>query len=43
MKKRILLTLLGLLLVAGILVGIKGLQIFTMVGKGKSFTPRRKR
>ena len=39
MKKRILLTLLGLLLVAGILAGIKGLQIFTMVGKGKSFTP----
>ncbi|MFQ6758011.1 MAG: efflux RND transporter periplasmic adaptor subunit [Deltaproteobacteria bacterium] len=39
MKKRILLTLLGLLLVAGILVGIKGLQIFTMVDKGKSFTP----
>ncbi len=39
MKKRILLSLLGLLLVIGILVGIKGLQIFKMVGKKDSFTP----
>ena len=39
MKKRILLPLLGLLLVIGLLVGIKGLQIFKMVGTGKSFTP----
>jgi len=39
MKKRILLSLLGLLLVIGILAGIKGLQIFKMVGTGKSFTP----
>ena len=39
MKKRILLSLLGLLLVIAILAGIKGLQIFKMVGKGKSFTP----
>ncbi len=39
MKKRILLSLLGLLLVIGILAGIKGLQIFKMVDKGKSFTP----
>ena len=39
MKKRILLTLLGLLLVIGTLAGIKGMQIFKMVDKGKSFTP----
>ena len=39
MKKRILLSVLGLLLVITILAGIKGLQIFKMVGKGKSFTP----
>ena len=39
MKKRILLSLFGLLLVIGILAGIKGLQIFKMVDKGKSFTP----
>ena len=39
MKKRILLSLLGLLLVIGILVGIKGLQIFKMVGKKDSFIP----
>ncbi|HEX9714058.1 MAG TPA: efflux RND transporter periplasmic adaptor subunit [Desulfurivibrionaceae bacterium] len=39
MKKRILLSLLGLLLVIAILAGIKGLQIFKMVGTGKSFTP----
>lgn len=39
MKKRILFSLLGLLLVIAILVGIKGLQIFKMVGAGKSFTP----
>jgi membrane fusion protein (multidrug efflux system) len=39
MKKPILLSLLGLLLVIGILAGIKGLQIFTMLkGKG-GFTP----
>jgi membrane fusion protein (multidrug efflux system) len=39
MKKRILLSLLGLLLVIGTLAGIKGMQIFKMVDKGKSFTP----
>ena len=39
MKKRIVLSLLCLLLVIGILAGIKGLQIFKMVDKGKSFTP----
>ena len=39
MKKRILLSLLGLLIVIAILAGIKGLQIFKMVGTGKSFTP----
>ena len=39
MKKRILLSLLGLLLVIAILAGTKGLQIFKMVGAGKSFTP----
>ncbi|HIJ89799.1 MAG: efflux RND transporter periplasmic adaptor subunit [Desulfobulbaceae bacterium] len=39
MKKRILLSLLGLLLVIGILACIKGLQIFKMVGAGKSFVP----
>lgn len=39
MKKRLLLSLLGLLLVVGILAGIKGLQIFKMVKSGKSFTP----
>ncbi len=39
MKKRILLSLLGLLLVIGLLAGIKGLQIFKMMGKKESFTP----
>ncbi len=39
MKKRILLSLLGLLLVIGILAGVKGLQIFKMMGKKESFTP----
>ncbi|MFH1021516.1 MAG: efflux RND transporter periplasmic adaptor subunit, partial [Pseudomonadota bacterium] len=39
MKKRIFLSLLGLLLVIAILAGIKGLQISKMVGKGKSFAP----
>ena len=39
MKKRILLSLLGLLLVIGILAGIKGLQIFKMVGSKESFAP----
>ena len=39
MKKRILLSLLGLLLVIGILAGIKGLQIFKMVGAKESFAP----
>jgi len=39
MKKRILISLLGLLLVIAILAGIKGLQIAKMVGSGKSFTP----
>jgi len=39
MKKRIFLSIFGLLLVIGLLAGIKGLQIFKMVGKGKSFTP----
>lgn len=39
MKKRILFSILGLLLVIAILAGIKGLQIFKMVGAGKSFVP----
>ncbi|MDG4475895.1 efflux RND transporter periplasmic adaptor subunit [Thiovibrio frasassiensis] len=39
MKKRILLSILGLLLVIGLLAGIKGLQIFKMVGKKNSFVP----
>jgi len=39
MKKRILFSLLGLLLVLGILAGIKGMQISTMMGKKSSFTP----
>lgn len=39
MKKRLLLSLLGLLLVIAILAGIKGLQIFKMVGTKKSFVP----
>lgn len=39
MKKRLLLSLLGLLLVITLLAGIKGLQIFKMVGTGKSFIP----
>ncbi|HCC54475.1 MAG TPA: efflux transporter periplasmic adaptor subunit [Desulfobulbaceae bacterium] len=39
MKKRILLSLLGLLLVISILAGIKGLQIFKMVGAKGSFAP----
>ncbi|MFA7383168.1 MAG: efflux RND transporter periplasmic adaptor subunit [Desulfurivibrionaceae bacterium] len=39
MKKRILLSLLGLLLIIAILAGIKGLQISKMMESGKSFTP----
>ena len=39
MKKRILLSLLGLLLVIGILAGIKGLQISKMIGSKESFSP----
>ena len=39
MKKRILFSILGLLLVLGILATIKGLQISTMMGKKSSFTP----
>lgn len=39
MKKRLLLSLLGLLLLIGILAGIKGLQISKMVESGKSFAP----
>lgn len=39
MKKRILFSLLGLLLVIGILAGIKGLQISKMVGGKDSFVP----
>ncbi|MFA6283074.1 MAG: efflux transporter periplasmic adaptor subunit, partial [Desulfurivibrionaceae bacterium] len=39
MKKRIIFSILGLLLVIVILAGIKGLQIFKMVGAGKSFVP----
>ncbi|MBU2537625.1 MAG: efflux RND transporter periplasmic adaptor subunit [Proteobacteria bacterium] len=39
MKKRILFSLLGLLLVVGILATIKGLQISTMMGKKSGFTP----
>lgn len=39
MKKRILFSILGLLLVLGILAGIKGLQISTMMANNSSFTP----
>ncbi len=39
MIKRILLTLLGLLLLAGLLAGIKALQIGKMIGQGKGFVP----
>ncbi|OGQ98659.1 MAG: efflux transporter periplasmic adaptor subunit [Deltaproteobacteria bacterium RIFOXYD12_FULL_55_16] len=39
MKKRILLSLLGLLLIIGILAGIKGLQIFKMTGGKDRFIP----
>lgn len=39
MKKRILLALLGLLLLAALLGGIKALQIFAMIGQAKTFVP----
>jgi membrane fusion protein (multidrug efflux system) len=39
MKKRILLALLGILIVAGLLAGIKALQIGKMTDQGKAFTP----
>ena len=39
MKKRILLALLGVLIVAGLLAGIKALQISKMIDQGKAFVP----
>ena len=39
MKKRIILTIVGLLVLIGILGGIKGLQISRMVAQGKTFVP----
>lgn len=39
MKKRIILTILALLVVVGILAGIKALQIGAMVDQGKKFVP----
>ncbi|MCM2264159.1 MAG: efflux RND transporter periplasmic adaptor subunit [Desulfuromonadales bacterium] len=39
MKKRIVLAILGVLIVAGILAGIKALQIGKMIDQGKAFVP----
>jgi membrane fusion protein (multidrug efflux system) len=39
MKKRIVLALLGVLIVAGLLTGIKALQIGKMIDQGKAFIP----
>jgi len=39
MKKKIFLTILGLLIVVGILAGIKALQIRAMIAQGKKFVP----
>jgi len=39
MKKRVILTIVGLLVLIGILGGIKGLQIFRMTAQGKQFVP----
>lgn len=39
MKKRVIFTIVGLLVLIGILGGIKGLQIFRMTAQGKQFVP----
>ncbi len=39
MKKSLIFTISGLVVLIGILVGVKGLQIETMVGQGKTFVP----
>jgi len=39
MKKRVILTIVGLLVLIGIISGIKGLQIFRMTAYGKKFVP----
>jgi len=39
MKKRIVLAILGILIVAGVLAGIKALQIGKMIDQGKAFVP----
>jgi membrane fusion protein (multidrug efflux system) len=39
MKKPIILTIVGLIVVVGLLAGIKGLQINTMIAQGKQFVP----
>lgn len=39
MKKRVFFTIVGLLVLIGILGGIKGLQIFRMTAQGKQFVP----
>ena len=39
MTRRILLTIVGLIVVIGILAGIKALQIRKMIAQGKSFVP----
>ncbi len=39
MKKAIILTILGLIIIVGLLAGVKGLQIKAMITKNKQFTP----
>ncbi len=39
MKKKIFLTILGLIIIVGILAGIKALQIRAMIAQGKKFSP----
>ena len=39
MKKQIVLTIVGLIVLVGALVGIKGLQIGDMLAQGKTYVP----
>jgi membrane fusion protein (multidrug efflux system) len=39
MKKPVILTMVGLIIIVGLLVGIKGLQISTMIAQGKQMVP----
>ena len=39
MKKPLIFTISGLVVLIGVLVGVKGLQIETMIGQGKTFVP----